>query len=199
MIYLEKPCLLIHLTFTVNRDGRELVLDGPEDIMTQLGRAGDSGLGVSLMPSVISQVSGEAAMSIGLQPWDKIKGINGTSIDFWDEMNGLIQKSKGDPILVEWERELERADTSLALPESVKISDVSNGLVTYEAVVAPTYNEPGDNYILGVYGATEEMMSQLLGIRKENLSLDRAVVLGFERNVDKHGSYSDEPGPHLFW
>lgn len=183
-----KALLADPLTFTVNRSGRELVLDGPEDIMTQLGRAGDSGLGISLMPSVISQVSGEAAQSIGLQPWDKIRGINGTPIAFWDEMNGLIQKTKGEPILVEWERELERADTSLALPESVKISDVSNGLVTYEAVVAPTYNEPGGNYILGVYGATEEMMSQLLGIRKENLSLDRAVVLGLNETWANTGA-----------
>ena len=183
-----KALLADPLTFTVNRDGQELVLDGPEDIMTQLGRAGDRGLGISLMPSVISRVSGDAALSIGLQPWDKITGINGTSIDFWDEMNGLIQKTKGEPILVEWERELERADTSLALPESVKISDVSNGLVTYEAVVSPTYNEPGGNYILGVYGASEEMMSQLLGIRKENLSLDRAVVLGLNETWANTGA-----------
>lgn len=176
------------LTFTVNRDGRELVLDGPDDIMTQLGRAGDAGLGISLMPSVISGVSGEPALAIGLEPFDKITGINGTEINFWDEMSGLIQTAKDTPILVEWQRDLERADTSEALPEFVAITDVSNGVVTYQGTTTPTFNEGQGNFVIGVSGATEDMMSQLLGIRKENLSLDRAIVLGLDETWANTGA-----------
>ena len=176
------------LTFTVQRASGEIVLEGPDDIMTQLGRAGDAGLGISLMPSVMSRVSGDAALAIGLQPYDKITGINGNEVDFWDEMSQFIQQAKDTPMLVEWERDLERADTSLALPENVQIADVSGGIVTYQGTTTPTFSEAQGNYIIGVSGPTEEMMSQLLGIRKESLSLDRAVVLGLNETWANTGA-----------
>ncbi len=167
------------LTFTVERDGEELTFDGPENIMTLLGRAGEEGLGISFEPSMISDVlSGSPADEIGLRPYDRISSIDGQPVQFWRQMTGLIRATEGDPMTVQWERPLELADTASALPENVELVEVGDSLIVYQASVAPEMNETTGTYILGVNPPTFEMLSQTLGIRKDKISFSRAVVLG---------------------
>ena len=176
------------LTFTVLREGRELTLNGPDDIMTQLGRAGDEGLGINLLPSVIAQVEGEAALSIGLQSYDKITAINGNRVGFWSEIAPLMQETQGEPIAIEWERSLDMADTTMALPENVERIAVTSSTVTYNATVTPMLSEDTGMYVLGVYRPNEGMMEGLLGIRKDELSVSRAIVLGINETWSNTGA-----------
>ena len=179
---LEGEALLADpLTFTVLRNGRELTFDGPEDIMTQLGRAGETGLGISLQPSIISRiVENSAASTIGLQSYDRISSINGNPVQFWLQMTDLIQASEGKPMDIQWERSLEYADTTIALPESVQVVEIDSQSITYAASVAPQFSESVDGYMLGVAPPDFEMLSAVLGIRKDNLSFNRAIVLGLD-------------------
>ena len=179
---LEGEALLADpLTFTVMREGRALTFDGPKDIMTQLGRAGDQGLGISLEPSTISDiVAGSVAQEIGLQAYDKITSIDGSPVQFWRQMTDLIQESEGEKIAVHWERQLANADTAATLPEGVQIMAVAGGYVRYEAFAAPRFNESTQTYMLGVAPPTFEMLSDELGIRKDNLSFGKAIALGVE-------------------
>ena len=176
------------LTFTVLREGRELTLEGPDDIMTQLGRAGDAGLGINMLPSVIADVGGEAALSIGLQPYDKISGINGERVQFWSEISDFIQEANGSTILVEWERSLDLTDTTAALPDGVDLVGFNDNKAIYKANVTPVFNEELGRYLLGVNRPGESMMAELLGVRVDELSLDKAIVQGLNETWANTGA-----------
>lgn len=103
------PLLADDLTFTVERDGEELALVGPEDIMTRIQEApagGLYGLGLYNWPSVIGTVvRGSPADEAGLQPGDRIVSVNGKRIQFWPEMTQLVRASNGDSLSIVFERD----------------------------------------------------------------------------------------------
>ncbi len=91
------------LTIEVEREGRQLRLQGPQDIMTQLSRQG--GLGISFDASAVGEVMpGSPAEAAGLQAGDRIVAIDGQPVRFWPQMTRLIQASEGRPITLAWER-----------------------------------------------------------------------------------------------
>ena len=96
------------LTFVVERDGRELVLDGPEDIMTRIQDSpsgGLYGLGLYNWPSEVGVVNaGGPAEEAGLQPGDRITSVNGQSVKYWPEMTDHVRGSDGDSLIIAWER-----------------------------------------------------------------------------------------------
>lgn len=102
------PLLADHLTFRVERNGQELLLEGPDDIMTRIQEASDGGLygmGMFNWPSIIGEVSpGSPADDAGLQEGDRITGINGKQVRFWPEMTELIKASHGDSLRISWTR-----------------------------------------------------------------------------------------------
>jgi regulator of sigma E protease len=150
------------LTIEVERDGRAMSFDGPDDITTQLGRAG--GLGLSDEPSVIGQVSpASAAEKAGLQAGDRITTIDGAPVQFWMQMSNRIEASQGEPILVRWVR-----PDSAATPETATLTPVgiTTGGKVYEATVTPM-SDNGRPYI-GV----------LPGMRYEEYGLGESIVGG---------------------
>ena len=150
------------LTIEVERDGRVISFDGPDDITTQLGRAG--GLGLSFEPSVIGQVSPEsAADKAGLQAGDRITNIDGAAVQFWVQMSNRIEASEGAPILVRWVR-----PDSVSTPETGSLTPVgiTTGGKVYETTVTPM-SDNGRPYI-GV----------LPGVRYEEYGLGESIVGG---------------------
>ena len=169
------------LTITVLRNGEELTYEGPDDIMTQLGKAGDDRWGWAIHPSLISDVDGESpAARVGLQAYDKISAINNEPVAFFAQIIGIAEKSEGKPVLFRWERELERADTTVLPSELVRVVEINEGVVTYEAEITPMHHEADDRYIFGVLGPSTEMLTSFLGIRKEQVPFFKAVVLGMD-------------------
>ena len=140
------------LTFTVERDGREVALDGPEDIMTRIQEApfggGLYGLGLYNWPSILGVVtSGSPADEAGLETGDRIMMVDGQPIQFWPEMTALVRASNGDSLQFAFER----------------ASDGSRG----SAWVTP-YVGPGGFHMIGV----------ALPQSVEKVPVGRAVIAG---------------------
>lgn len=175
----ERALLSDPLTFTVARDGEELVFQGPDDIMTQLGKAGDARLGISVMPNMISQVDKDTpAEAIGLRADDKITMLNGQPIAFWSQIIDTMTGAEGAPISVQWERSA-AADTA-AVPDRTQKVAARADVVVYEAELVPKYLEGEDRYVLGVHAPTNEMIAEFLGYRYEQVPFARAVSMGME-------------------
>lgn len=140
------------LTFTVERDGQEVALDGPEDIMTRIQEApfggGLYGLGLYNWPSILGVVtSGSPADEAGLETGDRIMMVDGQPIQFWPEMTALVRASNGDSLQFAFER----------------ASDGSRG----SAWVTP-YVGPGGFHMIGV----------ALPQSVEKVPVGRAVIAG---------------------
>ena len=167
------------LTITVERDGRTLTLDGPADVMTQLSRS-DGFFGIDYWPSLIGGVQeGSAAAEVGIQPGDRITAIDGEPVRFWQEMTALIQRSKGEPITVEYARPDSLAEGEPA-PSGATLVGERDGAQIYQARVAPRPAEGEGRYVLGVGGPTSEMLTSEFGFRQESYGLGGAFVAGIE-------------------
>lgn len=168
------------LTITVERDGRDVVLHGPDDIMTQMSRADREGqdFGVGFVPSVVGGVSeGSPADSVGLRAGDRVLAVEQQPVVFWRQMADRIGRSGGAPLTVRWFR----AD-SLAggeTPAAAVVEQQARGRV-YEAVVRPAVE--GDRAVLGVYDIQYDpaLMEAVLGIREQRYGLGGAAVAGLE-------------------
>lgn len=167
------------LTITVEREGEQLTFNGPDDIMTQLGKAGDDRFGVGILPSIISDVTPDLpAEAAGLQSYDNITSINGDPVAFWKQIINVVGAADGSAMDVTWERDLERADTTLMLSENTRLIGVRGDKVLYEASITPAHDETGDKYMLGVAVPQGDILTATLGVRMEQVPLSKAVSLG---------------------
>lgn len=164
------------LTITVRRDGREVTLRGPEDIFTQLNRSGGT-LGISYYPSIIGSVIADSpADSIGLIPGDRIVGIGGEPVRYWEEMTIMLQKSEGGPVAIRWLRADSLMEDADALVATV-VEQTAEGTV-YEATITPMQED--ERYMLGVGQPTFPMLANEFGIVQRDYSPIKAVAIGAE-------------------
>ncbi len=152
------------LTIEVERDGERQLFQGPDDIMTQLSRAGS--LGLSFEPSFVGEVvGGMPAEAAGLQVGDRIVAIDGEPVQFWAQMTRLIQSSEGRTLRIAWIRPEapagEPGDAPGALPS---LADGER----FEARITP--KEQNNGYLIGVGQA----------VRFETFSFGQAFVAGIE-------------------
>ncbi len=86
-------------TFLVDRDGQTLTLT------TRLSPHPEE-LGIEpFIPAAVGSISsGYPAEAVGLEPGDRIAGIDGTRIDTWTQMSAIISSKPGVPIQLTWER-----------------------------------------------------------------------------------------------
>lgn len=163
------------LTITVERDGKQETFEGPQDIMTQLQRAGGS-LGLSFQPSIIGAVMDESpAQEAGLQEGDRIVSIGGEPVPFWVQMSEAIQSSEGQPLRVVWVRPdsvsptpvAEAATDSIASTVPVRYAD---GGRVMQGQITPRQDPGSDKYVFGILAAT----------RHEDFTLGESIVGGFE-------------------
>ena len=176
------------LTITVERDGRTLTFEGPEDVMTRLSRA-EGFFGVdqaSYWPSLIgSVVEASAAAEAGIQPGDRIVAIDGEPVRFWEEMTALIQRSEGEPLTIRYARPDSLAEGEPA--EGAALVEEQSGADVYEARVAPRKAEGEDRYLLGVGGPTLDQLTSEFGFREESYGLGGAFVAGVEETWESTG------------
>jgi regulator of sigma E protease len=67
--------------------------------------AGVQGLPTAALPIVNEVVAGSPAETAGLRAADHIVSIDGTQIETWEQLVGIIQKSPDRPIDIEWTRD----------------------------------------------------------------------------------------------
>lgn len=92
---------------TVERDGRQVTLQAPEDIFTQLTRNSDLGMHVKpyvLLAGVASDSPAEAA---GFTAGDRVLSINGEPIRVVNQLISRVEASQGTPITMVVDREAE--------------------------------------------------------------------------------------------
>jgi len=168
------------MTITVVRDGQEMTLRGPSDIMTQLNRRGFS-LGISADPPLISAVQEDSpAAEAGLRPGDRVLALATDTVRFWAEMTDRIQALEGAPVRVRWARpdslvsELGEITTSAA-----ELVGQRGGVHIYEAEIEPTYHEATESYLLGLMGPSSEMIAREFGQQHRSFSIGGAITAGF--------------------
>lgn len=143
---LQEALLTPPLRIEVRRGAETQVIEGPEDIMTRLSRAGGN-FGIAFDPPIIgSLVDASPAEAVGLRPGDRVMAIDGHPIHFWHEMTEAIQAAEGGTFTLRWMR----PDTVAAVPPAPArvVGGGPEGRV-YEAAVTP--RTEGDRYVLGVY------------------------------------------------
>ncbi len=169
------------LTVTIERDNQLMTFEGPQDIMTQMGRAGEQGFGTSIYPSVIGSIgSATAAEEAGLQRMDKITAINGEPVEYWLQMTRLIQSTEVRCILVQWERPLSSIDTTQQLGEMVvEVRNTADARV-YEGRITPRYDDSREAYMLGVGQIGGSELGAIIGFKEVPLAFSEAVGLGLQ-------------------
>jgi regulator of sigma E protease len=166
------------MTVTVVRDGQERTFQGPDDIMTQLGRAGDRNFGISITPPILGLLSkGMPAEQAGLQPNDRIHAIDGVPVTFWAEMTDQLQAA-GAPVAVLWSRPDSLYDESLGQPATATPVRHDGGAHYFESVIAPVRDETDGKFKLGVYPPTPEVIAHVYGQEYEHFGLFGAVAAG---------------------
>ncbi len=118
--YIDSPTLFSmseitssDLTFTVLRNGEEVVLDAPRDLIDKISREQDFITLENALPSKIGYVSeGDPAYEAGLEEGDEIIAVNGEEISYWMQMVGFIQDAE-ESLTLTVQRDGETFDTSV--------------------------------------------------------------------------------------
>ena len=164
------------LTITVERDGEQMTLQGPDDIFTQLNRSGGT-LGISYFPSIVGGVLADSpADSIGLVPGDRVTSIGGVPVRYWEEMTIELQKTGGAPVAIRWERPDSLASDEASAASTAAQPRRSDGVVEFEAQLTPM--EEDGRYMLGVRPPTFQMLSNEFGIEQREYSPLAAIAAG---------------------
>lgn len=154
------------MTISVERDGERLTFTGPDDIMTQLNRAG--GFGISVHPSLVGgTISGSAADDAGLQPGDRIVAVGGEPIHFWMQVTELMQQHDGDSLTLSYIRK----------PEGAVIAPRTGG-EQVDVRIAPREQE--GRYVIGVTVPQVEMLWAEYGKEHRAFGPGEAIAAGVE-------------------
>ena len=115
--------------------------------------------GLPVMDPVIGRVEkGQAAEMAGLFTGDRVTTVAGVSIDNWETMTRLVEKSKGQPLTLQYLREGREKSVSLrALP--TEVPDLLGGTETRFSIGASPYIAAEIGYL------REGMPADLAGLR----------------------------------
>lgn len=90
------------LQFTIERDGQELTLQAPKDILTKINDTQSLGIRPT-MPPVIDQVlAGDPAAKAGFLPGALITAIDGVPVIDWEQVVTIISGNAGKKLSVTW-------------------------------------------------------------------------------------------------
>ena len=165
----DMPALGDPIEWRVLRDGRELALSVPRDVLPATAEAGDGGvfgLGIFNWPAVLGLVRKDGpAWEAGLRPGDRITAVEGEPVALWMDFTDRIRAADGAALQISWLR-----------PES-------GG--TFAAAVTPRQQEDGV-YRIGVQIAQQREhynagAALVAGVR-DTWTFTGAIVLSL-RNV----------------
>lgn len=179
------------LTVTVTRNGRDTTLTGPPDIITQLNRT-EGAFGVTANPALVGAVApGTPAAEAGLQAGDRIVAVDGTPVQFWDDLLASLQAAGGRAVPVR----IARPD-SLATPTDTALARVGAdaGSAVYEVTLAPR-KAPGDSlFRIGIAAPTGAQMARVYGVEHRALGLVAAMGAGAQQTVRALGTIATSLG-----
>lgn len=123
-------------SYTVNRDGKEIEIDIPNNFIEKLSDPEEKGNFIRpLEPFKIGElVPGLPAEKSGLKTGDKVVSINGTPIRFFHEMQGELQKLKGKSATLVVQRGNEQKTIPMSITDEGTIGIMSESLLNYTTV-----------------------------------------------------------------
>ncbi|OBX26160.1 regulator of sigma E protease [Gelidibacter algens] len=109
-------------TVTINRDGVEQTITLPEDFLGQLSTSKDRTLFDIRTPFIVSAVSDSSLnKSADLKKGDLLKSINGKSIEYFDQAEGVLESFKGQTVATEIVRDGEIKIINLQVDDRGKL------------------------------------------------------------------------------
>jgi regulator of sigma E protease len=92
-------------TVTVSRDGRDTVINMPDDVMQQILRSKEGFIAGYRLPMVVETVEYQSAADAGLKPGDRIVCINGVQTLLIPEVKDELYRNKGRTVPFEVDRD----------------------------------------------------------------------------------------------
>ncbi|MCB0400809.1 MAG: RIP metalloprotease RseP [Flavobacteriales bacterium] len=106
-------------TLTVNRDGKEITLKVPENLIETLVENERSPLFMPRIPFTVGGIGkGYAAEKAGFEEQDMIVGVNDIPVNYYDEFKGVVSQFTGQKITVKVKREGAIVDVPIVVPDS---------------------------------------------------------------------------------
>src|SRR5690606_3447312 len=131
---------------TINRDGDLIDIPEPDGFLTRVTEVlrnaeSPDALGLSYMPSLLGGVVADApAKQAGLQRGDRIVAIDGTPVDYFEQLRSIITESEGRTLVVNFRRPDSLADGE---PEATLIAD-GDGYKEWQTGLTPEEITFGD-------------------------------------------------------
>jgi regulator of sigma E protease len=91
-------------TVTVSRNGKDTVINMPDDVMQRMLRDKDGFIAAYRYPVVVEKVEYQSAIDAGLMPDDRIVCINGVQTLLMPELKNELYRNKGQTVPFEVER-----------------------------------------------------------------------------------------------
>lgn len=137
---ISSKVLLGNTTLTILRDGQEIAIKVPDNILNKVSDLGIEQFisRVPLRTSVIdSLIPNKSALKSGIQVGDKITAVNGTPVKFDADAQSLIVKNKGKVVNFDVERGAEKmvvsvpVDTAGMVGIRFNIADIKEETINY--------------------------------------------------------------------
>ena len=159
--------ILLGKQVVVDRDGSQVTIDLPVDLIDQIMQNKSNGLVALRLPFVITDVAKESKNFDVLKTRDIVKNIGGEQIDFADQAAHVLEAYKGQDVEVVVDREGKPVTVTATIDEDGKMGVVFAGRMPYDNLEK-----------LGVYQ-----------ISKREYTLAESIPVGFHKGIDKIVSY----------
>lgn len=116
--------MLVSRQLTVERQGKEVILQLPEDLIGQLveKKKGRSPLLSPRIPAVVSQLdSTMAAYKAGLQKGDVIIAVNNEPTPFFDVLKPVVDKNAGNLVAVQYLRQTDTLNANIQISKEGRL------------------------------------------------------------------------------
>jgi regulator of sigma E protease len=91
-----------NLQYTVERNGQELTLLAPPNILSKLNDSKSIGIRPTVPPIIDQVLPNDPASKAGIKPGALITSIDGNPVSDWTEVVGVISKSAGKKLTITW-------------------------------------------------------------------------------------------------
>ena len=174
------------LRVAVDRDGERVLLEGPDQLLSRLGRRQQEldadagfdqvfGLGAQLPSRIGAVLPGSPAAEAGIAAGDVVTAIGGRPVETWAELAEAVEGSGGDTLRVRWERPDSLAAQNPVADDADAPAPGAGGI--YQASLVPDTSGDG-RYVLGVVSD-----QNALGVEYRRLGLGDALASGVDETL----------------
>lgn len=155
--------------YTVDRNGEIINVSIPGNFLDKLSDRDAANRFIELRyPFEVGEVlAGSPADSAGFQPGDRIVGVEGQSVQFFDQLRDILSEHKNEAVQVTVERGgSEAAENSISAPETLTVHVSDEGTIGFRA--KPLWNIATKEYTLSQsipLGASEAFNAVWINVR----------------------------------